>query len=203
MRIRYRFVALLWALPAGAQPLASLVDEALRNNREILAAQKKYEAARQRPSQAGSLPDPTVSLGYTSNGGPWPIAGIGTAATSNAGISISQEMPFPGKRKLREEIAGKEAAAEFQNYLAVRLSVVERLKQAYHELHHATVGIAFVGRYRSCSRISSRSPKRATRWGAPPSKIFSRHKRNSPSSRRSFCATGRTRLRRKSKSTLS
>jgi len=29
-------------LPAGAQPLNSLVEEALRNNREILAAQKKY-----------------------------------------------------------------------------------------------------------------------------------------------------------------
>jgi outer membrane protein TolC len=132
---------------AAAQPIASLVDEALRANREILAAQKKYEAARQRPSQAGALPDPTISLGYTSNGGPWPVAGIGSATTSNAGLMVSQEMPFPGKRQLRSEIAAKEADAEFQQYLAVRLNVVSRLKQAYHELHHANVGIAFVKRY--------------------------------------------------------
>src|ERR1043166_7359167 len=84
---------------AAAQPLASLVDEALRNNREILAAQKKYEASRQRPMQASSLPDPTVSLGYTSNGGPWPGAGLGRDATSNIGMMVSQEFPFPGKRK--------------------------------------------------------------------------------------------------------
>jgi len=138
--------------PAGAQPLPSLVEEALRNNREILAAQKRYEAARQRPSQASSLPDPTVSVGYTSNGGPWPVAGIGREATSNAGLTVSQEMPFPGKRKLRGEIAAKEADAEFEQYLAVRLNVVSRLKQAYHELHHATVGIAFVKRYQDVLR---------------------------------------------------
>jgi outer membrane protein TolC len=138
--------------PAGAQPLPVLVEEALRNNREILAAQKRYEAARQRPSQASSLPDPTVSVGYTSNGGPWPVAGIGREATSNAGIAISQEMPFPGKRKLRGAIAAKEADAEFERYLAVRLSVVSRLKQAYHELHHAAVGIIFVKRYQDVLR---------------------------------------------------
>ena len=56
-------------------------------------------------------------------------------------------MPFPGKRQLRGEIAAKEADAEFQQYLAVRLSVVSRLKQAYHELHHANVSIEFVKRY--------------------------------------------------------
>jgi outer membrane protein TolC len=134
---------------AGAQPLASLIEEALANNREILAAQKKYEAARQRPSQAGALPDPTVSLGYTSNGWPYPVAGIGRDVTSNAGLMVSQPMPFPGKRKLRTEISGKEADAAFEEYLAVRLNVVARLKQAYHELHHATVGIAFVARYQA------------------------------------------------------
>jgi len=132
---------------AAAQPLSSLVEEALHNNREILAAQKTYEAARQRPSQAGSLPEPTVSLGYTSNGAPYPGAGLGSDVTSNAGIMVSQEMAFPGKRKLRGEIASKEADAAFQEYLTVRLSVISRLKQAYHELHHAIAGVTFTARY--------------------------------------------------------
>jgi cobalt-zinc-cadmium efflux system outer membrane protein len=139
----------LFVLPIalGAQPLPALVDEALLHNREVLAAQKKYEAARQRPSQESSLPDPMLSLGYTSNGGPYPLAGIGRDLTSNAGIMISQELPFPGKRQLRGEIAGKEASAEYDQYLAVRLNVTARLKQAYHELHHANAGIIFVHRY--------------------------------------------------------
>jgi len=131
---------------APAQPLSSLVDEALHNNREILTAQKKYEA-RQRPAQASSLPSPTVSVGYTSNGGPYPGAGLGRDVTSNAGVTISQDMPFPGKQRLRGEIAARQADAEFQEYLAVRLSVVSRLKQAYYELHHAVEGIATTTRY--------------------------------------------------------
>jgi cobalt-zinc-cadmium efflux system outer membrane protein len=153
----YPWIFGLW-LQANAQPLPVLVQEALHGNREILAAQKKYEAARQRPAQESSLPDPMVSLGYTSNGAPYPGAGLGRDATSNIGVMVSQEVPFPGKRKLRGEIAGKEAGAEFEQYLAVRLNVVARLKQAYHELHHANASVTFVTRYQdllqSIMRIS-------------------------------------------------
>lgn len=146
MKSRY-CICLFWTSALAAQPLASLVNEALLNNREILAAQKRYESSRQRPAQASSLPPPTISLGYTSNGGPYPVAGIGHDVTSNAGVMISQDMPFPGKQKLRGEIALKEADAEYQEYLGVRLSVISRLKQAYHELHHADAGIAFTKQY--------------------------------------------------------
>lgn len=152
MNFRYCICVAALVCPAAAQPLAALVQEALRDNREILAAQKRYEAARQRPSQAGSLPDPTVSIGYASNGGPWPVDGLGRAATSNAGLMLSQDMMFPGKQKLRGEIARKEADAEFQAYLGVRLNVTERLKQAYHELHHASEGIASVKRSQALLR---------------------------------------------------
>ncbi|HXB74974.1 MAG TPA: TolC family protein [Candidatus Acidoferrales bacterium] len=148
---KYLWTAALW-LPAQAQPLPDLVQEALRGNREILAAQKKYEAARQRPAQESSLPDPMASLGYSSNGGPYPGAGLGRDATSNIGVMVSQEIPFPGKRKLRGEIAAKEAGAEFEQYLAVRLNVISRLKQAYHELHHANAGVLFVTRYQDLLR---------------------------------------------------
>ena len=145
--MRYFLFAIVMSGVGYAQPLKALVDEALRANREILAAQKRYEAARQRPGQESSLPDPTVSLGYTSNGWPYPAAGIGHDVTSNIGVTVSQEMPFPGKRQLRGAIAGKEADAEFEQYLAVRLNVVARLKQAYHELHHADAAIGFIQRY--------------------------------------------------------
>ena len=50
---------------------------------------------------------------------------------------VSQEIPSSGKRKLRGDIAAKEADAEFQEYLAVQLSVRSRVTQAYHRLHHA------------------------------------------------------------------
>jgi len=143
-----RFLLVIIALPVvlPAQPLASLAEEALRRNHEILAAQKRYESLRQRPSQESSLPDPIVSFGYTANGPPLPGAGLGTNPTSNIGVMVSQEMPAPGKRTLRGQVASKEAEAAFDDYLAIRLSVTSRLAQAYHELHHATVSIASVER---------------------------------------------------------
>jgi outer membrane protein TolC len=47
-----------WA--AAPVRLDNLIQEALSANPEILAARKAYEAARQRPSQESSLPDPTL-----------------------------------------------------------------------------------------------------------------------------------------------
>jgi outer membrane protein, heavy metal efflux system len=127
------------AYASAAEPvrLADLIQEALAHNTEILAAQKRYEAARQRPSQESSLPDPMVSLGYASNGGPFPGQGLGSQPTSNIGVTVSQELPYPGKRRLRGDIATKEADAEFQQYLAAQLNVRSRVTQAFHRLHHS------------------------------------------------------------------
>lgn len=86
--------------PAMAQSLAAPVREALHNNREILAAQKRYDAARQRPSIASSLPDPMAPLAYTSN----------------------------GKRKLRGETAEKEAEA-FMRVTEARYAVGRSAQQ--------------------------------------------------------------------------
>lgn len=137
------FGVLLFAasgLVAGAEEprlsVQQLIGEAIRRNPEIVAAQKRYEAARQRPTQESSLPDPMVSLGYTSVGNPLPGAGLGSQVLSNIGITYSQELPYPGKLKLKGEIASKEAEAAFQEYEAVQLGVISRLKQAYYRLQY-------------------------------------------------------------------
>jgi outer membrane protein, heavy metal efflux system len=130
---------------AAPVKLSDLIREALARNPEILAAQKRYEAARQRPSQESSLPDPMLSLGYSSNGGPLPGQGLGTEPTSNIGLTVSQEIPYPGKRKLRGDIAAKEADADFQQYLATQLNVLSRVTQAFHQLHHAYATLEILG----------------------------------------------------------
>ena len=117
--------------------LADVVAEALAKNPEIVVAQKRYDAARQRPTQERSLPDPMVSAGYSANGRPWPGAGLGTEPTSNIGFMVSQEVPYPGKRDLRASIATRDADAEFQQIEAARLDVIARVKQAYYRLAYA------------------------------------------------------------------
>jgi outer membrane protein, heavy metal efflux system len=113
-----------------------LVSEALKNNPEVVAAQKRYEAARQRPTQASSLPDPMISIGYNSIGNPLPGAGIGRDPVANAGVMLSQELPYPGKLKLKGDMAAKEAQGEFEQYQAVQLNVISRLKQAYFRIQY-------------------------------------------------------------------
>jgi outer membrane protein TolC len=142
--ILYRVSAFcaLAAFPLAAQmamrtTLRELVAEAMKNSPQIVAAQKGYEAARQRPSQEATLPDPTVSVGYASVGKPYPGAGLGNQPQANAGLMVSQEIPFPGKLKLKGDMASREAEAEFQRYQAVQLGVVSRLKQAYFRLQYA------------------------------------------------------------------
>jgi cobalt-zinc-cadmium efflux system outer membrane protein len=117
--------------------LADVVNEAVARNPEITAARQRYDAARQRPAQERSLPDPMVSAGYSGNGRPWPGAGLGTEPTSNVGVMVSQEVPYPGKRDLRAAIASREADAELQQIDAARLSVIARVKQAYYRLAYA------------------------------------------------------------------
>jgi outer membrane protein TolC len=153
MRFRFRFVvlsALAVVSIAAAQEkrleLQDLIDEARRANPEILAAQKRYEASRQRPPQESSLPDPTLSVGYASNGNPLPGAGLGTQPTSNIGFSFTQEFPYPGKRRLRGEISSKGADAENQQYRIVGRGVVARLSQAYYRLQHTYPELEVLGR---------------------------------------------------------
>ena len=115
----------------------ALLSDALTRNPEILAARKKLEAARQRPAIEKSLPDPMLSLGYKSVGGPLPGQRLGVEPLSNIGFMIGQNFPAPGKRDLRARIAIKEADAMTQEYWQVQLSVAARLKTAWHRLHHA------------------------------------------------------------------
>jgi outer membrane protein, heavy metal efflux system len=117
--LQWSIVTILLASPAGAQPqgrlaLADAVAEAVARNPGIGAAERRYDAARQRPIQERSLPDPMISAGYVGSGRPWPGAGLGVEPTANIGVMISQDLPYPGTRNLRASLASRDADAEFQ-----------------------------------------------------------------------------------------
>jgi outer membrane protein, heavy metal efflux system len=143
MRVLYGFlVTLIFSLPVDAQPavrlaLSDVIAEVLATHPEIAAAQRRYDAARQRPIQEQSLPDPMVSAGYNASGNPLPGAGLGTEPTANIGFMVSQELPYPGKRDLRASITSRDADAEFQQIEVARLSITARVKQAYYRLAYA------------------------------------------------------------------
>lgn len=122
--------------------LAELIQEALENSPEILAARQSWEAARARPSQASSLPDPEISFGLTNIGTNY---SVGRQDMSTLGGSFTQRIPFPGKLALRARVAQREAEREEAMYQSVRLSVLSRLKVAYHDLYFAYQSIDLIG----------------------------------------------------------
>ena len=115
-------------------PLAKLIDEAENNNPQILAARHAWKAATLVPSQASAPPDPQIMVQQFAVGSPRPFAGFSNSSFAYVGLGISQDLPYPGKLRLRGEIAQRDAAAERAHYETVRRAVVEQLKTAYFRL---------------------------------------------------------------------
>lgn len=110
----------------------TLVNEALARNPRLQAAMKEYEAASLRPTQARALPDPTIGFMSTSMTNPIPQYYVDPIA--NVGVSVSQEIPYPGKRGLAAEVAQREADSARETYEALKLEIVAAVKESYFDL---------------------------------------------------------------------
>jgi outer membrane protein TolC len=119
---------------ADALELRALVQEALERNPEIQAARRTIEAKRARIPQARAWPDPTVSVSYGGNLLP-PFTVMNGDPSSARQFMAEQEIPYPGKTRLRGEIAAREADAETLAYEATWRRIVAEVKQAYFDLY--------------------------------------------------------------------
>jgi len=122
--------------PVSGEPvkLADLLVEAERNNPQIHAARHAWEAAKQTPGQVSTLPDPQFVLQHLSVGSPRPFAGYTNSDFAYLGLGFSQDIPYPGKLRLRGEVAKKDADVSQQQYESVRRVVLTELKAAYYAL---------------------------------------------------------------------
>ena len=128
---------------APISSLTSLVDEAQRNNPEIRAMTHAYQAAGQMTKSAGALPDTEVMVQHLSVGSPRPFAGYTNSDFAYIGLGASQELPWPGKRKLRSEAAGLQADTMHAQADALSRTVIEQVKITYFKLAYLqeTLGI--------------------------------------------------------------
>jgi outer membrane protein TolC len=120
-----------------------LVQEATERNPEILAAQRTVEAKRARIPQAGAWADPTVSLSYGGNALP-PFTVMRADPSSNRQVMAEQMIPYPGKTRLRTEIAAREADAETLAYEGAARRVAAEVKQAYFDLAYIDRSLAIL-----------------------------------------------------------
>ena len=120
--------------PQAAPPSADLdglVRQALQKNPGVQSALHTVEAQRHRVPQAKTLPDPTVGIGWAGNIAPFRVQS-GDPSSYRA-VTASQQLLYPGKLKLRGEIASKEVDAASSDYEAIRRRVTADVKMAFYE----------------------------------------------------------------------
>jgi outer membrane protein TolC len=111
--------------------LDDVIREALEKNPEAQSAQHTINALQRRVPQVKALPDPMVSVGWAGNLAPFSV--MQGDNSSYRGVTVSEQFPYPGKLKLRGEIASKEADAAQANYEAIRRSVTAEVRAAYFD----------------------------------------------------------------------
>src|SRR5438270_5474490 len=131
----------LWIIPVlvGAAfgqsvSLPELITEARQNNAAIKTAQRVIETSRYGPAQASALPDTEVMVQHFTVGSPRPFAGYSNSDFAYIGFGASQELPYPGKRALRANVAQHEIAISGAEENSVVWNALNRLKLAYFQL---------------------------------------------------------------------
>src|SRR5207248_3778761 len=114
--------------------LQSLITEARQNNAAIKAAESALQTTRFMPKRASALPDTEVMVQHFTVGSPRPFAGYSNSDFAYIGFGASQELPYPGKRALRANVAQHEIAISGAEENSVVWNVLNRLKLAYFQL---------------------------------------------------------------------
>lgn len=117
---------------AAAPALDSLIAEALQNSPELRAAAKETEAAGERVRPAGALEDPMLEAGLLNV--PIQPFRLNREDMTMKMLGLSQKLPYPGKRALREQVAAKDAESVKYGLRETGNRIVRDVKQAYFDL---------------------------------------------------------------------
>ncbi len=125
----------LLAMPSGlwaeTEPLDSLIETLRTQNPELMALRQQIQAAKERVPQERSLMDPMIGVD---------IEGIPRRQFSynnymDIEYMVSQQIPFPGKRRLRGKMAEQGVALLEKEYQAREQQVALEFKKTYYQLY--------------------------------------------------------------------
>ncbi|HZP44401.1 MAG TPA: TolC family protein [Candidatus Binataceae bacterium] len=118
--------------------LNRLIEEGLAHNPRVVAARAHWEALRRGPLQERTLPDPQVQLQEFTVGSPKPSAGYETSNFYYTGVGVEQDIPGPGKLRLRGAIAAQDAEVARHQWEAAQRAAAEKIRESYCELFYLT-----------------------------------------------------------------
>ncbi|MFO7982964.1 MAG: TolC family protein [Desulfuromonadales bacterium] len=120
--------------PQSQSPLDRIVREALESNEDLKAAKARWQMFERKILPAGSLEDPTLSLGLVN----YPVDSFDDDVTPMTGkdIKISQKFPFPGTLSAKSEMADQQARWYKGVYEDSRLKVARKARELYYQLFY-------------------------------------------------------------------
>jgi outer membrane protein TolC len=119
--------------------LEALIEAVLERNPSIESAREGWRAALARYPQVTSFDDPMVSYSLA------PLSIGSDEVDFGQAVELSLPLPYPGKRRLRGQVALAEAQAAREDYEAVRLRIALMAAQLYYELYVTERAIAIYG----------------------------------------------------------
>ncbi|MFZ3208181.1 MAG: TolC family protein [Geobacteraceae bacterium] len=137
--------AMAWSeeVKLPAEELASLVATAVTNNPELKSSQARWQMFKNRIVQAGSLDDPMLMLKIQNGVVTDPLNFRKESMTAKV-IGISQQLPFWGKRGLKEEIAAKDAESYRWQVEERKLELVRMVKETYYQIYFTDKSLGIV-----------------------------------------------------------
>ena len=107
---------------------------AIQDNPNLAAMQARYEALAFVPSQAGSLPDPMVSLSAMNF--PTDTFSRSQEPMTQVQIGISQMFPFPGKLGLKQQAAEYDTQIAGHSLEEGKLQLIKNVKTKWWQLYY-------------------------------------------------------------------
>ncbi len=106
----------LWAQGNANLPpdLQSLIDEALQANPEVKQMRATYKASKETIRSAGALDDPEIA--FAMKDVPTDTWNTYSDPQTQKMLELSQKFPFPGKRRLRSEVAAEQTNSDHYTY---------------------------------------------------------------------------------------
>ncbi len=131
--------------------LGELIQEALNKNPDVIAAWSKWAVLQERPPQAGALDDPMLGLGILNL--PTNNFSFRDEDMTMKEISVTQRLPYPGKRSLRSEVAQKEAEAALSDYEEAKNKISREVKIAFYDLFYVNKAIEVTEKNREILKL--------------------------------------------------
>ena len=118
-----------------AENLAALLDSAITNNPELKSSVARWNMYTGKARQSGSLDDPMFMFKLQNVLARQPLTFGGSDPQTAKAIGISQQLPFWGKRAIRQEVASHEAESYKWGIEERKLELKKMVKETWYQLY--------------------------------------------------------------------